>query len=68
MSNSSIVLLRDDNVSLIVENADKIFSVDDVIKYGSLWTFSFAMSLDIINELLGDDEMHELSSSESDVE
>lgn len=68
MSDSSIVLLRDGNVSLIVENADNIFSVDDVIKYGSLWTFSFAMSLDIINELLGDDEMHELSSSESDVE
>lgn len=69
MSDSSIVLLRDDNVSLKVENADKIFSVNDVIKYGSIWTFSIAMSiLDIINELFGDDEMNKLSSSESDVE
>lgn len=69
VSDSSIVLLRDDNVSLIVENADKIFSVNDVIKYGSIWTFSIAMSiLDIINELFGDDEMYKLSSSESDVE
>lgn len=69
MSDSSIVLLRDDNVSLKVENADKIFSVNDVIKYGSIWTSSIAMSiLDIINELFGDDEMYKLSSSESDVE
>lgn len=63
-----IVFLWDDNVFLIVENVDKIFFVDDVIKYGFLWIFSFVMLLDIINEFLGDDEMYELSSSESDVE
>lgn len=49
VSDSSIVPLRVENVSLIVENADNIFSVD-VIKYASIWTFSIAMSiLDIIN-------------------
>lgn len=63
-----IVFLWDDNVFLIVENVDKIFFLDDVIKYGFLWIFSFVMLLDIINEFLGDDEMYELSSSESDVE
>ena len=69
VAESSIAILQDDSISLIVDNTDKIFTVDDVMKYGSIWTFNIAVSiLDIINEVFGDNEMYEMSSSESDVE
>ena len=45
VTESSISILRDDSISLIVENTDKVFTVDDVMKYGS-----FIKYFDIINK------------------
>ena len=36
VTESSIAILRDDSISLVVENTDKVFTVDDVMKHVSI--------------------------------
>ncbi|XP_062599088.1 uncharacterized protein LOC134260556 [Saccostrea cucullata] len=63
----SIDVLQDDSISLLVDNVDKIFSMEDVMKYGSIWTSHIAMSvLDIINDVFLDNEMYDISENEID--